>query len=123
MLIGRKFHVAYSVSGATRLMHRLGFSPQVPRGGWPSATSRPSRRGRRRPGLRPKSPGGGLRRLHLLRGRRRLHATAAQRTHLGPARRTPRVTVSGRRSGRMSVAGLIAKRPGAAAWASATSLR
>nr|WP_268249718.1 winged helix-turn-helix domain-containing protein [Streptomyces chromofuscus] len=29
-LIGRKFHVCYSVSGATRLMHRLGFSPQVP---------------------------------------------------------------------------------------------
>nr|WSX47728.1 winged helix-turn-helix domain-containing protein [Streptomyces sp. NBC_00974] len=29
-LIGRKFHVTYSVSGATRLMHRLGFSPQVP---------------------------------------------------------------------------------------------
>ncbi|MEU9409881.1 winged helix-turn-helix domain-containing protein [Streptomyces sp. NPDC048281] len=29
-LIGRKFHVAYSVTGATRLMHRLGFSPQVP---------------------------------------------------------------------------------------------
>ncbi|MFB7916767.1 winged helix-turn-helix domain-containing protein [Streptomyces sp. NPDC056061] len=27
--IGRKFHVSYSVSGATRLMHRLGFSPQV----------------------------------------------------------------------------------------------
>ncbi|MFI5670974.1 winged helix-turn-helix domain-containing protein [Streptomyces sp. NPDC051704] len=29
-LIGRKRHVSYSVSGATRLMHRLGFSPQVP---------------------------------------------------------------------------------------------
>ncbi|MEU4847724.1 winged helix-turn-helix domain-containing protein [Streptomyces gilvosporeus] len=29
-LIGREFHVSYSVSGATRLMHRLGFSPQVP---------------------------------------------------------------------------------------------
>ncbi|MER5720341.1 winged helix-turn-helix domain-containing protein [Streptomyces sp. NPDC002132] len=29
-LIGRKFHVSYSVSGATRLTHRLGFSPQVP---------------------------------------------------------------------------------------------
>ncbi|MFF9601714.1 transposase [Streptomyces sp. NPDC014684] len=29
-LIGRKFHVSYSISGATRLMHRLGFSPQVP---------------------------------------------------------------------------------------------
>lgn len=25
-----EFHVSYSVSGATRLMHRLGFSPQVP---------------------------------------------------------------------------------------------
>src|SRR4051794_11124310 len=30
MLIGRKFHVPCSVSGATRLMHRLGFFPQVP---------------------------------------------------------------------------------------------
>ncbi|MFJ1709962.1 winged helix-turn-helix domain-containing protein [Kitasatospora sp. NPDC088346] len=29
-LIGRKFHVTYSVSGATRLMRRLGFTPQVP---------------------------------------------------------------------------------------------
>ncbi|MEU2132399.1 winged helix-turn-helix domain-containing protein [Streptomyces sp. NPDC018352] len=29
-LIGRKFHVSYSVSGATRLMHRIGFRPQVP---------------------------------------------------------------------------------------------
>ncbi|WSN53479.1 winged helix-turn-helix domain-containing protein [Streptomyces sp. NBC_01296] len=29
-LIVRKFHISYSVSGATRLMHRLGFSPQVP---------------------------------------------------------------------------------------------
>ncbi|GAA5705410.1 hypothetical protein Save01_06262 [Streptomyces avermitilis] len=29
-LIGRKRHVSCSVSGATRLMHRLGFSPQVP---------------------------------------------------------------------------------------------
>ncbi|BFV60824.1 hypothetical protein KCMC57_up59280 [Kitasatospora sp. CMC57] len=29
-LSGRKFHIAYSVSGATRLMHRLGFTPQVP---------------------------------------------------------------------------------------------
>ncbi|MET8957780.1 winged helix-turn-helix domain-containing protein, partial [Streptomyces sp. NPDC004533] len=29
-LIGRKFHVSYSVSGATRLMRRLGFTPQLP---------------------------------------------------------------------------------------------
>ncbi|MFD8033620.1 winged helix-turn-helix domain-containing protein [Streptomyces sp. NPDC059717] len=39
-LIGRKFHVSYSVSGATRLMHRLGFSPQVPgRGGLHAAAA------------------------------------------------------------------------------------
>ncbi|MEU0821987.1 winged helix-turn-helix domain-containing protein [Streptomyces mirabilis] len=29
-LIGREFHVSYSVSGATRLMRRLGFTPQMP---------------------------------------------------------------------------------------------
>ncbi len=29
-LVGRRFHVSYSISGATRLMHRLGFGPQVP---------------------------------------------------------------------------------------------
>nr|WP_189265338.1 winged helix-turn-helix domain-containing protein [Streptomyces fuscichromogenes] len=29
-LIGRKFHLSYGVSGATRLMCRLGFNPQVP---------------------------------------------------------------------------------------------
>jgi hypothetical protein len=29
-LIGRKFHVSYIVSGATRLMHQIGFSAQVP---------------------------------------------------------------------------------------------
>lgn len=29
-LIGRTFHISYSVSGATRLMRRLGFTPQMP---------------------------------------------------------------------------------------------
>jgi transposase len=29
-LIGRTFHVSYSVSAATRLMRRLGFTPQQP---------------------------------------------------------------------------------------------
>ncbi|WSQ14904.1 winged helix-turn-helix domain-containing protein [Streptomyces sp. NBC_01231] len=29
-LIGRKFHVSYSVSGATRLMHRSASARQVP---------------------------------------------------------------------------------------------
>ncbi|MFD6325195.1 IS630 family transposase [Streptomyces sp. NPDC058442] len=120
-LIGRKFHVSYSVSGATRLMHRLGFSPQVParrvaeRDGqavtmWKEATwaevkgpGRPagatsaSRTRQASPGSRPgdalpQAPPGGT-----PRGRRG---------------RTPVVTVSGRRSGRLSVAGLIAMRPG-----------
>ncbi|MEU6557135.1 winged helix-turn-helix domain-containing protein [Streptomyces sp. NPDC046915] len=30
MLIGRKFHVSYGVSGATRLIHRPGFTPRIP---------------------------------------------------------------------------------------------
>jgi len=29
-LIGRKFHISYSVSGVTRLLHRMGFSVQMP---------------------------------------------------------------------------------------------
>ncbi|MFC8016243.1 helix-turn-helix domain-containing protein [Streptomyces cinereoruber] len=29
-LIGRRFHVSYSISGATRLMRRLGSTPQMP---------------------------------------------------------------------------------------------
>jgi transposase len=29
-LIGRTFHVSYSASAATRLMRRLGFTPQIP---------------------------------------------------------------------------------------------
>ncbi|MFD8396522.1 winged helix-turn-helix domain-containing protein [Streptomyces sp. NPDC059680] len=28
--IGRKIHISYSVSGATRLIHRIAFTPQVP---------------------------------------------------------------------------------------------
>ncbi|WP_405525108.1 hypothetical protein [Streptomyces canus] len=27
--MGRKFHLSYNVSGATGLMHRLGFTPQI----------------------------------------------------------------------------------------------
>ncbi|MGQ4377536.1 winged helix-turn-helix domain-containing protein, partial [Streptomyces sp. SAS_267] len=37
LLIGRKFHVSYGVSGRTRLMHRLGSSHRFPRGGSPKA--------------------------------------------------------------------------------------
>ncbi|MEU9397557.1 winged helix-turn-helix domain-containing protein [Streptomyces sp. NPDC048324] len=51
-LIGRKFHVSCSVSGATRLMHRSASARRCLHGGSPSATSRPSPPGRRRPGPR-----------------------------------------------------------------------
>ncbi|MFE9500798.1 winged helix-turn-helix domain-containing protein [Streptomyces collinus] len=37
-----RLHVSYSVSGATKLMHRLGFSPQVPARRAPSTTNMPS---------------------------------------------------------------------------------
>ncbi|MBB5130130.1 transposase [Streptomyces albaduncus] len=110
-LIGRKFHVSYSVSGATRLMHRLGFSPQVParrvaerderavtvwrEATWAEVTARAACGGyicfEDEAGFTRRPPRG------RTWGRRGV---------------TPRVTVSGRRSGRLSVAGLIAIRPG-----------
>ncbi|WP_456302777.1 IS630 family transposase [Streptomyces mirabilis] len=111
-LIGRKFHVSYSVSGATRLMHRLGFSPQVPARRvaerdeqavkvWKEATWAEVKE--------PGRPGGGYICFEDEAGFTRRPPkgrTWGRRGH------TPVVTVSGRRSGRLSVAGLIAMRPG-----------
>ncbi|WP_455433129.1 IS630 family transposase [Streptomyces ossamyceticus] len=111
-LIGRKFHVSYSVSGATRLMHRLGFSPQVPARrvaerdeqavtAWKEATWVEVKESGR--------PGGGYICFEDEAGFTRRPPrgrTWGRRGH------TPQVTVSGRRSGRLSVAGMIAMRPG-----------
>ncbi|MGW7486934.1 IS630 family transposase [Streptomyces sp. NPDC054786] len=111
-LIGRKFHISYSVSGATRLMHRLGFSPQVPARRvaerdeqavkvWKEATWAEVKE--------PGRPGGGYICFEDEAGFTRRPPkgrTWGRRGH------TPVVTVSGRRSGRLSVAGLIAMRPG-----------
>ncbi len=111
-LIGRKFHVAYSVSGATRLMHRLGFSPQVPA----RAGRRTRRAGRHR--VEGGDLGGGKRARAACGGyvcfeeRSGLHPSPPRGRTWGRRGRTPVVTVSGRRSGRLSVAGLIAMRPG-----------
>ncbi|WP_432190687.1 IS630 family transposase, partial [Streptomyces sp. Tue6028] len=111
-LIGRKFHVSYSVSGATRLMHRLGFSPQVPARRVAERDEQAVSTWREATWAEVKGSG------------RPVGATSASRTKPasldgrpgdGPeAGRgvTPVVTVSGRRSGRLSVAGLIAMRPG-----------
>ncbi|MFE9429095.1 winged helix-turn-helix domain-containing protein [Kitasatospora sp. NPDC006697] len=51
-LIGWKFHVSYSVSGATRLMRRLGFTPQTPARRSAEREPSPLQPGRRRPGRR-----------------------------------------------------------------------
>ncbi|MFD6551156.1 winged helix-turn-helix domain-containing protein [Streptomyces sp. NPDC058398] len=58
LLIGRKFHVSFGVSGRTRLMHRLGFSRRFPRGGSPNAPRpmRVTRGGAPAPMPRPAPP-------------------------------------------------------------------
>jgi transposase len=111
-LIGRKFHVSCSVSGATRLMHRLGLSLQVPV---------------RRVAERDEEAGedveggdlGGGKGARAACGGYICFEDEAGFTRRPPRGRTwgrrghtPVVTVSGRRSGRLSVAGLIAVRPG-----------
>ncbi|MGW0424595.1 IS630 family transposase [Streptomyces sp. NPDC003015] len=111
-LIGRKFHVSYSVSGATRLMHRLGFSPQVPARrvaerdeqavtAWKEATWTEVKE--------PGRPCGGYVCFEDEAGFTRRPPKGRTWGRRGV---TPQVAVSGRRSGRLSVAGLIAMRPG-----------
>ncbi|MFM9700694.1 hypothetical protein ACKI2D_46190 [Streptomyces europaeiscabiei] len=94
-LIGRKFHISYSVSGANGCRTgwaaacrcRPGPAPSGP-GPAPSATRTRSPRGRRRPGGR-QNPSGGDRRVHLLRGRSGCDRPSARGPHLGPARDHP----------------------------------
>ncbi|MFD7879919.1 winged helix-turn-helix domain-containing protein [Streptomyces sp. NPDC059766] len=56
-LSSRKFHVSYRSSGATRLMRRLGFTPQMPALSVAERDERAATGWRRRPGRRQKSPG------------------------------------------------------------------
>lgn len=67
-LIGRLFHVTYTVEGAWRLLKRHGWSWQQPTRRAISATTARSRCGRRRPG-RGQEDRGGARCLDRLRGR------------------------------------------------------
>ncbi|MET9386939.1 winged helix-turn-helix domain-containing protein [Streptomyces sp. NPDC002928] len=87
-LIGRKSHVSYSVSGVTRLLHRMGFSMQVlarPAAdrdedaitAWREAT------------WQEVNPAGGDRRVRLFRGRSGCDRSAAQGPYLGSARDHP----------------------------------
>jgi DDE superfamily endonuclease len=70
----------------------------------------PSPNGGRRPGRRYEASGAD-RRVGLLRRRSRAVAAAGQGPHLGTARRTPVVRVSGN-AGRLSVAGMACLKPG-----------
>jgi transposase len=49
-LIARLFHVRYTLRGTSYLLHRMGYTPQVPSTGRLSAMRRPSPPGARRPG-------------------------------------------------------------------------
>jgi len=66
-LIGRRFHLSYSVSGATRLMRRLGFTPQVPARRAAERDERAVRTWQEVTWPEAKDPGG-HQRLDLLRG-------------------------------------------------------
>ena len=71
-----------------------------------------SRRGGPGPGRRYEASGGD-RGVRVLRGRGRAVAAPAEGPHLGRRGRTPVVAVSGKGSGRVSVAGLVRLKPGA----------
>jgi transposase len=115
-LIGRMFHKSYSPSAAIRLMRRLGFTPQMP-------TRRAVQRDEaavaawRAPGGRWTSA---RQRLAAVTGAYLCFEDEAGQSLTPPRSRTwgrrgvtPVVTVNGRSSGRVSIAGLIAVRPGA----------
>ena len=111
-LIARLFHVRYTLRGVSYLLHRTGFSPQVPAhraaerdeakiAAWRATT------------WRRYEASGGDRSVDLLQDeagqnlRPPKARTWARRGH------TPVVKVSGKGSGRVSVAGLVCLRPGA----------
>ncbi|MFE2189086.1 winged helix-turn-helix domain-containing protein [Streptomyces sp. NPDC059455] len=111
-LIGRNFHISYSVSGVTRLLHRMGFR---------SADVRPARRRARR-GRDHRMAGGDLAGGKTLRAatgafvcfedEAGVTGRPAKGRTWGRRGITPTVKVPGRSRGRLSVAGLLCHRPG-----------
>nr|WP_234327961.1 winged helix-turn-helix domain-containing protein [Streptomyces sp. NRRL F-2664] len=99
-LIGRKFHVSYSVSGATLLMHRLGYSPRVPARRAAERDEQAVEGGDLGGGKRARSACGGYVCFEDEAGFTR---RPPRRWTRGRRNRTTVVTVSGRRSGRLSV--------------------
>jgi putative transposase len=84
-LIARLFRVRYTLRGVSMLLHRLGFSPQIPKHDLSNATTRQSRPGGGRCGRRQKASGRTWG-VDLFPGRGRSHASAAQGEDLGAAR-------------------------------------
>ena len=87
-LIARLFHVRYTLRGTSYLLHRLGYSPQVPIHRAAERTRTPSPPGAPRPGRRYEASGGD-RGVCLLRGRGRAEPAPAQGPHLGTPRPHP----------------------------------
>ncbi|MFF7936714.1 winged helix-turn-helix domain-containing protein [Streptomyces sp. NPDC007940] len=87
-LIGRKFHVSCSVSGATRLMHRIGFSPQVPARRVAERDEQAVTAWKEATWAEVKEPGRPAEATSASRTRRD-SPPAAQRTHVRPARSYP----------------------------------
>jgi transposase len=111
-LIGRKFHVPYSADAAVRLIRRLGFTPQMPArraaqrdeiaiAAWKETTW---------PAIRTQAALGAFVCFEDEAGQ---HLTPPRGRTWGRRGQTPIVRVAGRSSGRVSIAGLIAVRPGA----------
>jgi transposase len=110
-VLRERFGVDYTLPGLDLLLHRLGWSVQVP------ARRAAERDEERITGWREETwpetkDRGGPKRLAGLRGRVRSRAEAAQGPHLGPARPDSVVQASSAGSPRLSVAALLATKPG-----------
>ncbi|MER6549679.1 IS630 family transposase [Streptomyces sp. NPDC001250] len=111
-LIGRKLHVSYSADAAARLIRRLGFTPQMPArraaqrdelaiAAW-KETTWPAVKGHRSLGA-----------FVCFEDEAGQHLTPPRGRTWGRRGQSPIVKVAGRSSGRVSIAGVIAVRPGA----------
>jgi transposase len=112
-LIGRLFHVRYTLRGTSYLLHRIGFSPQVP-------VHRAAERDEAAIAAWRAGTWAKVRRLAAATGAWICFEDEAGQALRPPKARTwarrghtPVVTVSGKGSGRVSVAGLVCLRPGA----------
>ena len=111
-LIARLFHVRYTLRGVSYLLHRTGFSPQVPAHRAAERDEAKITAWRARTSAKHEASGGD-RSVDLLRGRGRAEPAPAEGPDLGPPGHTPVVKVCGKGSGRVSVAGLVCLKPGA----------